>query len=270
MTKRTSTLNNAIENFNKERKKLVKLNKPHYRIPIPDELPTKMVDLKKCSTLMESVWVAPVDKSVHRWVHDADVREGIRALLKLDRCTEEQRRLGEEADNMLRWHRMELSAIVAALQDPASKNSFPKSVPALILYADCDLIGPLRHEYEDVVALSSAWQTPLVPEALYKSQIESITATTILPLTWMPIEISEEAAEAPEELELTENILLYDMYQEEMDIDGEPGEGHTDEPADTVPKLSTEVTALTTSPPPSRWVLSWDTPVLSFLTCISC
>ncbi|KAJ2931252.1 hypothetical protein H1R20_g5859, partial [Candolleomyces eurysporus] len=204
MTKRTSTLNHAIENFNRERAKLVKLNKPHYQIPIPDELPTKLADLKKCSTLMESVWVAPVDESVHRWVYDADVREGIRAFLKLDRCTEEQRRLGEEADNMLRWHRMELSAIIAALQDPANS----------------DLVGPLRHEYEDVVALSSAWQTPLVPEALYKTQTESVTAATTLPLTWMPITVADESAEVPEEIELTENILLDDMYQEEMDSDG--------------------------------------------------
>ncbi|KAJ2930749.1 hypothetical protein H1R20_g6330, partial [Candolleomyces eurysporus] len=241
MTKRTSTLNHAIKNFNRECAKLVKLNKPHYQIPILDELPTKLADLKKCSTLIESVWVAPVDESVHRWVYDADMREGIRAFLKLDRCTEEQRRLGEEADNMLRWHRMELSAIIAALQDPANS----------------DLVGPLHHEYKDVVALSSAWQTPLVPEALYKTQTESVTAATTLPLTWMPITVTDESAEVPEEIELTKNILLDDMYQEEMDSNG-------DKPTVTIPQRSMEVKIHATLPPPSQWVLSWETPMPVF------
>jgi hypothetical protein len=55
-----------------------------------------------------------------RWLTDVDVRKGIRAMLKSDRCLEERRRLGLEADNLCCWFGRELAAIELALRLPAS------------------------------------------------------------------------------------------------------------------------------------------------------
>ena len=63
------------------------------------------------------------------WLEDVDVREGIRAVLKMDRCLEERRRLGLEADNLCRWFGHELSAVEVALATPSSKG-FIKCSPA--------------------------------------------------------------------------------------------------------------------------------------------
>lgn len=42
-------------------------------------------------------------------------------MLKLDRCIEEQRRLGWEADNLCRWYGRELSSVEVAIALPESK-----------------------------------------------------------------------------------------------------------------------------------------------------
>jgi hypothetical protein len=70
---------------------------------------------------MEDVWITPSLGDVPRWLEDADVREGIRAMLRLDRCLEERRRLGYEADNLCRWFGRELHAVELALASPSSK-----------------------------------------------------------------------------------------------------------------------------------------------------
>ena len=55
---------------------------------------------------------------------DVEVRQGIRAILMKDRCLEERRRLGVEADNMWRWYGLELAAVEVASRDPKSKSEF--------------------------------------------------------------------------------------------------------------------------------------------------
>jgi hypothetical protein len=55
-------------------------------------------------------------------MEDLDVRDGIRALLKWERCQEEQRRLGLEADNLCQWFGDELAALELALRLPTSKS----------------------------------------------------------------------------------------------------------------------------------------------------
>jgi len=42
-------------------------------------------------------------------------------MLKQDRCLEEQRRLGIEADNLCRWYGNELAAIELTLRTPESE-----------------------------------------------------------------------------------------------------------------------------------------------------
>jgi hypothetical protein len=99
------------------------LYKPEWDIPLPEPLPTQLAVLRDSSTLMEDVWITPMEGEVPRWLEDADVREGIRAILKVDRCLEERRRLGLEADNLCRWFGQELSAVEVALATPSSKAS---------------------------------------------------------------------------------------------------------------------------------------------------
>lgn len=81
---------------------------PEWGIPIPKPLPTTIHQLKETSHLMEDVWIEPTSGPIPRWLESLDVREGIRAMLKLDRCKEERVRLGKEADNMCRWFGNEL------------------------------------------------------------------------------------------------------------------------------------------------------------------
>jgi hypothetical protein len=70
---------------------------------------------------MEDVWVTSTIGPGPRWLTDVNVRKGIRAMLKSDRCLEERRRLGLEADNLCAWFGRQLAAITLALKLPASK-----------------------------------------------------------------------------------------------------------------------------------------------------
>lgn len=71
---------------------------------------------------MEDVWIEPVNDSdqVPLWLEDQNVRQGIRGLLKRDRCVEERHRLGMESDNLCRWYGTELAAVELALRTPGS------------------------------------------------------------------------------------------------------------------------------------------------------
>lgn len=70
---------------------------------------------------MEDVWITPSVDQIPPWLEDIDVRQGIRGMLKVDRCLEEQRRLGMEGDNMCRWFGRELSALEVAIATPNSE-----------------------------------------------------------------------------------------------------------------------------------------------------
>ena len=71
---------------------------------------------------MEDVWIMPSkDSNLPRWLEDADVRKGIRALLKSDRCKEEKERLRFESDNMCRWFGNKIMSIEVALRRPECK-----------------------------------------------------------------------------------------------------------------------------------------------------
>ena len=125
ISKRKPALMNAIRKFNKYCETLENLYKPEWNIPLPEPLPTQLAVLRDSSSLMEDVWITPAEGEVPRWLEDRGVREGIRAILKLDRCLEERRRLGTEADNLCRWFGRELCALEVALSTPSSM--FPSS-----------------------------------------------------------------------------------------------------------------------------------------------
>lgn len=118
----------ALRKFNAYCERLEALYDPHCGIPLPTPLPTKLTDLRNDQSLMEDIWITPSTGKVPRWLDDQDVRDGIRAMLKRDRCVEEQQRLGLEADNLCRWFGDELSALELALLTPGCKyHTFPCS-----------------------------------------------------------------------------------------------------------------------------------------------
>lgn len=110
----------AIQKFNGYCATLAALHKLEWAIPLPEPLPTDLRPLCECPHLMEDVWIAPSQEEILLWLEDTGVQEGIRAMLKVDRCLAERRRLGLEADNLCRWFGRELLAIELAIHTPES------------------------------------------------------------------------------------------------------------------------------------------------------
>lgn len=110
----------AIRKFNKYCDALVHLAGSS-GVPVPRQLSTKLTILRDDPYLMEDVWVHEASDSPPAWLTEVDVRKGIRAMLKIDRCQEEQRRLGAEADNLCSWFGRELSALSIAMTTPKSE-----------------------------------------------------------------------------------------------------------------------------------------------------
>lgn len=115
----------AIRKFNRYCTRLAELHNPEWGIPLPAALPTKLDELRGngSTVLMEDVWITRTPGVLPRWLEDINVREGIRAMLKVARCREERVRIGAEADNLCCWFGRELSAAEAALVLPSSTYS---------------------------------------------------------------------------------------------------------------------------------------------------
>jgi len=131
ISRRKPALMTAIRKFNKYCETLEKLYDPSWKIPLPLPLSTQLATLRDQPGLMEDVWISPSPVEVPRWLEDPDVREGIRAMLKQDRCNEESRRLHREADNISRWLRHEIAAVELALCTPSCKPA-PRCTPCLL------------------------------------------------------------------------------------------------------------------------------------------
>ena len=123
--KRQPALMTAIRKFNRYCTRLAELHNPEWGIPLPAALPTKLDELRGngSTVLMEDVWITRTPGVLPRWLEDINVREGIRAMLKVARCREERVRIGAEADNLCHWFGRELSAAEAALVLPSSTYS---------------------------------------------------------------------------------------------------------------------------------------------------
>ncbi|KAG6863650.1 hypothetical protein C0991_004361, partial [Blastosporella zonata] len=115
IAKRAPALMNAICKYNGYCATLVELHQEEWSVAIPEPLPVKLAELRESPLLMEDVWISKTVGERPRWLAEPKVCEGIRALLKKDRCLEEQRRLGVEADNLCRWFGRELLALQTAL-----------------------------------------------------------------------------------------------------------------------------------------------------------
>jgi hypothetical protein len=108
----------SIRKFNGYCEKLADLYDPASNIPLPLPLPTKLAELRDNSCLMEDIWITPSESDeILPWLEDSDIRGGIRAMVKSDRCVEEQRRLRMESDNICRWFGRELNAVELALKN---------------------------------------------------------------------------------------------------------------------------------------------------------
>jgi hypothetical protein len=108
----------AIRKFNKYCSTLENLYDPACGIPLPLPLPTRLSELRDNSNLMEDIWITPSPQELPRWLEDQEVCKGIQAMLKVDRCAEEYRRLEKEADNLCRWWGQEIAAVELVLRLP--------------------------------------------------------------------------------------------------------------------------------------------------------
>ena len=111
----------AIRKFNTYCADLQQQYKPEWNFPLPTLLPTELSLLREDPSLLTDVWVTRISATVPKWLDDPNVRVGIRAMLDKDRCQEERRRLGLEADNLCRSYGRDLAAIEIALRQPKSK-----------------------------------------------------------------------------------------------------------------------------------------------------
>jgi hypothetical protein len=106
MKKRRKPLIDSINKFNVYVNKLRSSKRPEWNVVIPSKLPIDLKELQEDPDLLEDVWIS-ADKSHSelppRWNTDVNVRRGIKAQLKLDRCDEERMRLDVEAHNLIRW-----------------------------------------------------------------------------------------------------------------------------------------------------------------------
>ncbi|TFK18317.1 hypothetical protein FA15DRAFT_709976 [Coprinopsis marcescibilis] len=117
--KRSPALISALRRFNKLCQELAHLHQPEWDIPVPEPLPTTVRELRESQVLLQDVWISRSgDEPPPLWLIDQSVRDGIRAMLILDRCKEERQRLAHEADNMHRWYQQELTSFEVALANP--------------------------------------------------------------------------------------------------------------------------------------------------------
>ncbi|KAI1790619.1 hypothetical protein LXA43DRAFT_882467 [Ganoderma leucocontextum] len=189
IAKRTPALLTAIRKFNNYCDLLAEQYQPAWEFPLPTRLPTTLNELREDSSLLADVWVTRVSPTIPRWLKDVEVRQGIRAMLMKDRCLEERRRLGSEADNMWRWYGLELAAVELAIRDP--KNT--------------DILFLLQQEKEKLLLLQFQWRTTLVSDLRLKSQVSEATrlarklsgAAEPLPLHWVHVSFQDECDDDP-------------------------------------------------------------------------
>ncbi|EFI28012.1 hypothetical protein CC1G_14504 [Coprinopsis cinerea okayama7 len=178
IAKRQPALQSAIRRFNTQLVNLKKLHKKEYNIPLPNPLPTDLDELRDHSDIMEDVWTTHSPHPVPKWFESAEVRKGIRAMLKLDRCQEEMERLGIEADNMCRWYGRQLANIEFALAQPRCQ----RFAHELTIYRD--------HLY----SLKSSWANIFASTVRFDAQITAskqvVPGGPSIPLRWIGPSVS--------------------------------------------------------------------------------
>ncbi|KAI1784417.1 hypothetical protein LXA43DRAFT_1066776 [Ganoderma leucocontextum] len=187
ISKRTPALVTAIRKFNNYCSELEEQYQPERSFPLPTPLPTELGPLREDASLLADVWVTRISTTVPKWLEDPKVRSGIRAVLDKDRCLEERRRLGFEADNLCRSYGRDLAAIELAMR-------YPKNAPILFL---------LRQRRDEHLLLQHRWRTPLVSDLRFKSQTSEATrlanqhsgVSDVAPIHWVHVNIQQATEE---------------------------------------------------------------------------
>lgn len=122
--RRKPALMAVIRKFNTYCKKLKDLAGDLPNFPLPQPLSTNLDRLRGSDDLMQDVWINTAIAESPLWLTNEKVRKGIRAMLMLDHCVEELRRLGREADNLLRVFKEELTVHNIALVKYAGTTSY--------------------------------------------------------------------------------------------------------------------------------------------------
>ncbi|KAI0746147.1 hypothetical protein C8Q76DRAFT_605599, partial [Earliella scabrosa] len=148
IAKRTPALLTAIRKFNSYCDTMKRQYRKKWNVPLPTKLPTELSTLRDDPSLLTDVWITPVPSPMPRWLHEPNVRRGIRAMLLKDRCLEERRRLGKEADNLCRWYGSELAAVELAILTPR--------------FARIHFL--LEQRKTELLLLQARWRTPLASE----------------------------------------------------------------------------------------------------------
>ncbi|KAG6852008.1 hypothetical protein C0991_004191, partial [Blastosporella zonata] len=115
---RAPALMNAIKKFNGYCATAASINKDKWKIPTPEPLPLKLAELRESPLLYKDIWITKDITECPLWLTETKICDGIPALLKMDRCSEEQERLTQEAGNLCRWFGRELLALEAAIDLP--------------------------------------------------------------------------------------------------------------------------------------------------------
>ncbi|KAF9053459.1 hypothetical protein BJ165DRAFT_1339824 [Panaeolus papilionaceus] len=156
LAKRSPALLKKIYKFNSYCGALKKLRPRKSKVVLPKPLSTKVAQLRDDPILMQDVWISAVKKQKKvPWMDDPTVRAGIQAVLKLDRCLEERRRIGMEADNMCRQFGRDLLAAEVALRN--SNNAH--------------IAQQLTSYRNDLLHLKPEWASPLTTAIRYESHI---------------------------------------------------------------------------------------------------
>jgi hypothetical protein len=174
ISRRKPALLAAIRKYNKYCNTLEELYDPASAIPLPKPLPLQLTGLRDSSDLMEDVWTAPSSQELPRWLEDQDVRDGIRSMLKMDRCREEHQRLKKEADNLCRWWGREIMAVELAVRTPACRTSVLcvlKTLRDAENLIDAAILVPLHQWQERLYSLKSRWTNPMVSIQCFDAHI---------------------------------------------------------------------------------------------------
>ncbi|KAG6890858.1 hypothetical protein C0992_012244 [Termitomyces sp. T32_za158] len=139
--KRAPALMAGLQKYNDLCATLASMYNPEWAIPLPEPLPTELKPLCNAPYLMQDVWISRPVEQVPQWLGDKNFCDGIRALLKVNRCREERCRLEVEAENLVRWFGRELAATELALNEPCIQYAFEiaRSVQRLSATTPSDL-----------------------------------------------------------------------------------------------------------------------------------
>ncbi|KAL0575864.1 hypothetical protein V5O48_006114 [Marasmius crinis-equi] len=170
MAKRKTAFENLIRRFNQSCAYLEANYKDGYNIPVPRTLPVNISSLRDADScdLWEDVWITN-STPPPRWLTDDGVRKGIRAVITLERCTEERQRLAKEAANLCLWFRDELYALLVLSSDPQ--------------YIGYRSLIQLR--IREHLLLAETWSNPFTGRQIFESQIVLVW-TRLFPIAQLP------------------------------------------------------------------------------------